>query len=135
MKLENVVFVRVAQVEKIHEEALASGGAAGILDLNLLVSAVLAPSTTFDGRPLYGSLAEMAATYAWSIARNHAFVDGNKRTALMTALTFLELNGRKLQVGPEWVDVMVRVASDEGFPRSALAGEFVRAMGTDVPID
>jgi death-on-curing protein len=79
VRLENVTFVPVAEVEAIHEEQLAlGGGAPGILDGNLLISAVEMPGMTFDGKPLYGSLAEMAGTYAWGLARNHAFLDGNK---------------------------------------------------------
>ncbi|TMA27177.1 MAG: type II toxin-antitoxin system death-on-curing family toxin [Deltaproteobacteria bacterium] len=76
----------------------------------------------------------MAAVYAWGIARNHPFVDGNKRTALITAVTFLELNGYKILVGPEWVDLMVRLASDPAFARQELVDAFARAMGHDEPV-
>jgi death on curing protein len=123
LKLENVTFVDVSDVERIHDEALLAGraagilGAVGILDRNLLISAVEMPRSTFDGIPLYPSIADMAATYAWGLARNHPFVDGNKRTALLTALTFLAVHGRSIRLGPEWVEIMVRVASDEKFTR------------------
>jgi death on curing protein len=120
VKLENVTFVPVSEVERIHEEALAQGGAPGLLDGNLLISAVEMPAMTFDAKPLYGSLAEMAAAYAWGIARNHAFLDGNKRTALVTALTFLRLNGCAIRVGLAWVEIMVRVASDPDYSRVEL---------------
>lgn len=94
-----------------------------------------APKSTFDRRPLYGSLAEMAAVYAWGIARNHPFVDGNKRTALLTALTFLEMNGRTVSLGPEWVDRMVRVASDAAFLRAELFKAFSEGMSHDDPVE
>jgi death-on-curing protein len=131
VKLENLTFVPVGEVEAIHDEALKQGGATGILDGNLLISAVEMPAVTFGGVPLYGSLAEMAATYAWGIARNHAFVDGNKRTALQTALTFLRLNGFPVRVGIEWVEIMVQVASGE-YSRVELVKAFRRLMGTDI---
>jgi death-on-curing protein len=130
MRLENVAPVPVAEVEVIHEEALKLGGAPGLRDRNLLISALEMPRMTFDGRPLHGSLAEMAAAYAWGIARNHPFVDGNKRTALHTALTFLRMNGRRIHVGLEWVDIMVSVARDQ-YTRAQLVEAFRSALGTD----
>ncbi|HEV3191946.1 MAG TPA: type II toxin-antitoxin system death-on-curing family toxin [Polyangiaceae bacterium] len=134
MKLEYVKFVEVADVERIHEEALRAGGAAGVLDRNLLISAVEMPRSTFDGVPLYPSIAEMAAAYAWGIARNHPFVDGNKRTALLTALTFLAVHGQTIRLGPEWVEIMVRVASDDTFTRLELVEAFRHELGSDEPI-
>jgi death-on-curing protein len=135
LRYENVTWVPVGEVEAVHTEQM--GGAephlAAIRDGNLLISAVAMPTTTFGGAPLYGSLAEMAATYAWGIARNHPFVDGNKRTALLAALLFLRLNGFSLRVGPEWVDIMVSVAdSTTGYSRIDLVGAFRELMGVDV---
>jgi len=66
------------------------------------------------GKYLHGTLAEMAASYLFHIARNHPFVDGNKRTALMTTLIFLGLNGRSLKVGDdELTDLVLGVAKGE----------------------
>jgi death on curing protein len=76
----------------------ASDGAPGTRDRGLLDSAVMAPQSGY-----YVSLAEMAAVYAHGIAKNHAFVDGNKRTALVSSLAFLRLNGYPLRVNQaEW---------------------------------
>lgn len=80
----------------LHGESLAEhGGAGGIRDDGMLDSAL--------GRPLnqhaYGGvddLAQLAAVYAFGIARNHPFVDGNKRAALIAAGLFLSLNGHRL---------------------------------------
>lgn len=55
------------------------------------------PETTFDGEYLHGNDFEMAAAYLFHIARNHPFVDGNERTALMTAVVFLGMNGQRLE--------------------------------------
>jgi death-on-curing protein len=105
-----------------------------VLDRNLLISAVEMPRSTFDGIPLYPSIAEIAGTYAWGIARNHPFVDGNKRTALLTALHFLNTYGRPIEPGAEWVEIMVRVASDETFARAHLVDLFRSELGSDEPI-
>ena len=64
------------------------GGGAGIRDLGLLDSALQRPIN----KAAYGE-ADLAAAYAYGIARNHPFIDGNKRTALVASFTFLYLNG------------------------------------------
>lgn len=76
----------------MHECQLAEhGGGEGIRDAGLLESALQRPLNKFAyGEP---DLCDLAAAYAYGIARNHPFVDGNKRTALVSSLTFLALNG------------------------------------------
>jgi death-on-curing protein len=79
----------------IHEEQIAEhGGLAGVRDLPLLQSALARPQNL----AAYGTpdVADLAASYAVSIARNHAFLDGNKRTAWVVAETFLLKNGYEL---------------------------------------
>lgn len=78
-----------------HDEQLAEhGGAAGIRDRSMLESALARPHNLIA----YGApdVADLAASYAFEIARNHPFVDGNKRTALVVSETFLMLNGYTL---------------------------------------
>lgn len=79
----------------LHGESLAEhGGAAGMRDEGLLDSALArAPNRAAYGEP---DVAELAATYAHGIARNHPFVDGNKRAAFLAVGVFLALNGRRL---------------------------------------
>jgi death-on-curing protein len=55
------------------------------------------PQASFDGEWLHRDLYEMAAAYAFHVSRNHAFIDGNKRTALACALVFLEINRISIQ--------------------------------------
>jgi death-on-curing family protein len=87
-------FLTLDEVLGIHADQIRRyGGAAGIRDLELLQSALAMPQTTFDDEFLHGTLFEMAAAYLFHLARNHPFVDGNKRTALMCALVFLGLAG------------------------------------------
>ena len=79
-----------------HDEQLAEhGGAEGVRDMGGLESALARPQNLVA----YGDpdAAALAAAYAFGIAKNHPFVDGNKRTALVAMETFLELNGRTLE--------------------------------------
>lgn len=86
------VWVDVAVAIAAHNEQLAEhGGAEGVRDLNMLESAMARPPNLVAyGEP---DAAELAASYAFGIARNHPFVDGNKRTAAVVSETFLLLNG------------------------------------------
>lgn len=78
----------------IHAEVLAAhGGTSGLRDRGLLESAVAAPQASFSGTPLIDDPVEIAAAYLFYLCRNHAFMDGNKRTALAAALVFLRTNG------------------------------------------
>jgi len=83
----------VSAVKAIHTEVLAAhGGAPGIRDEALLESAVAAPQASMMGKPLISEPTEIAAAYLFYLCRNHAFIDGNKRTALAACLVFLESN-------------------------------------------
>ena len=95
----------------VHEEQLAEhGGAAGTRDLGLFESALARPQNL----ALYGTpdVADLAAAYGCGIARNHPFIDGNKRTAFVAVELFLLLNGQELvaEDGP-CVLTMLAVAS------------------------
>lgn len=85
-------WVPIAAIVVIHDRQIARhGGAAGMRDRSLLEAAVARPLNKHS----YGEtdLFELATAYAFGIAKAHAFVDGNKRTALVAALTFLLMNG------------------------------------------
>jgi death-on-curing protein len=68
-----------------------------VRDLGLLSSALAMPEAAFGGVLVHTSLAEMAAAYLFHIAKNHPFLDGNKRAALATALAFIWLNNKRLE--------------------------------------
>jgi len=96
------VWVRADVVEAIHQRQLSEhGGAAGLRDAEALASALERPRN----RLLYGDpqpdLADLAAAYGFSIARNHPFADGNKRTALVVMRLFLKLNGAEFKATAE----------------------------------
>ncbi len=98
------------EVVRIHEAVVsAAGGSLGIRDAGLLDAAVHAPQSSYGGEFLYPGLFDMAAVYLLHIAANHAFVDGNKRTAWVAARTFLVLNGYRAK--PKWRAVVSMVES------------------------
>jgi len=87
-------FLTLAKVMALHAGQIEHyGGTEGVRDMALLQSALAQPEAGFGGHWLHEGLFEMAAAYAFHICKNHPFLDGNKRTALESALVFLELNG------------------------------------------
>lgn len=93
----NVVWVREDVVLALHLRQLAEhGGGEGVRDEGLLRSALARPQNLLAYGDPPPDLASLAAAYAYGIARNHPFVDGNKRTALVVARLFLLLNGVNL---------------------------------------
>ena len=100
--MKEPVWILQEAVIAIHKRQLAEhGGSTGIRDLGLLESAILKPTHVY----LYGggdtSIPQLASAYAYGIARNHPFVDGNKRTALVLSLLFLRLNDYTLSCSPD----------------------------------
>lgn len=73
----------------------------GIKDFALFDSAINEPKKTFAGEDLYPDIISKAACYLRSLAMNHPFYDGNKRTALLSAVIFLDLNGYKVTCDSE----------------------------------
>ena len=107
------VWVPLRAVITFHDRQIARhGGAPGMRDLGLLEAACARPVN----RAAYGEtdLHVLAATYAFGICKAHAFVDGNKRTAFVTTLTFLRLNGLEMRPDPaEGVRMMEDLAAGE----------------------
>lgn len=87
------------QVLFLHSRLIAeTGGAHGVRDLKMLLSALGRPQATFDDVELYPDLFTKTAALMDSLVRNHPFVDGNKRTAITSAGIFLRINGYQLMV-------------------------------------
>jgi death-on-curing protein len=88
-------FVSKAEALALHRSSVAEhGGASGLRDEGLLESALARPlNLAAYGQP---SITELAASYAYDLARNHPFIDGNKRCAFLVSAVFLELNGWEL---------------------------------------
>ncbi len=91
------VWLNSAVIIAVHEAQLAEhGGGAGVRDHNLLESALSRPHNLVAyGKP---DAADLAAAYGYGISRNHAFIDGNKRTGFVAAVIFLRLNAYKFVV-------------------------------------
>lgn len=106
-----VRYLTVAEVALIHERVLARfGGAGGIRDWGLLDSAVQRPRMAVGGEGLYPDLFTKAAALGHALVLNHAFVDGNKRTAWESMKRFLAENGCRLRTASnEIVDLMLRI--------------------------
>lgn len=107
------IWLRADVLRAVHEEQLAEhGGASGTRDENLFESALARPQNL----AAYGDpdAAALAASYGFGLARNHPFVDGNKRTAFVAMELFLALNGLVLEVSDaDCVVTMLRLASGD----------------------
>ena len=90
------VWIEAQVLRMVHEEELSEhGGGSGVRDAGLLESALYRPRYLADcGEP---DVAALAAAYGYGLARNHPFVDGNKRTAFVAVELFLNLNGWELR--------------------------------------
>jgi death on curing protein len=106
-------FLDLEEVLEIHALQLDEfGGIAGVRDRGLLESAVEQARATAFGELLHADLFEMAAAYLFHIVKNHAFLDGNKRTALVTALVFLDINGVSLERDDERLYELTMAAAE-----------------------
>lgn len=121
-------FLDVEDVLELHALQLARyGGADGVRDRGLLESALAQPQATFDGVFVHEGLFAMAAAYLFHIVQNHPFVDGNKRTGLLAALVFLDLNGISIAHGsPSLYELTLGVA--EGRITKTEAAERLRRI-------
>jgi death-on-curing protein len=110
---EDCLHLTIEIVREIHAEAIRQfGGLNGVRDENLLASAVLTPQSSFGGKSPYVDLAEVAAAYLFYLCKNHPFVDGNKRTAMIAAIVFLRLNGIEPKPdSKQWEKLMLDVAA------------------------
>ena len=92
---------------------LEVGALVRITDLGLADSAIARPGASFQGEEFYPTIEAKAASLLFGLARNHAFIDGNKRIAVLATLQFLNVNGYDLDLEPadEVFKTVVQVAS------------------------
>ena len=108
------VFLTAQQILFIHARLIVTtGGEYGVRDLGLLESAAARPRAVFDGKELYPDLFQKAAALMESLAQNHPFVDGNKRTAITASALFLQQNGRCLQTTSEALEQFTLLVVNE----------------------
>ncbi|MEH1840738.1 MAG: type II toxin-antitoxin system death-on-curing family toxin [Nostoc sp.] len=94
--MNDIFWLSEAVIKAMHEEQLAEhGGLPGIRDRNLLLASLDRPKNLFAYGEPTPTVFELAAAYAFAFAKNHAFIDGNKRVAFVSMATFLILNCQK----------------------------------------
>jgi death-on-curing protein len=122
------IFITRERVDALHRQSLEEhGGQDGIRNEHGLESALAQPQNVF----FYGQgdLFDQAAAYAYHIAENQPFIDGNKRTAITTALAFLELNGTATLAltNEQLYDAMIGIA-EKRLDKAGLAEVFRRNL-------
>jgi death on curing protein len=117
-----VRYLALDEVLALHAEQVRRfGGAAGLRDPGLLESAVAMPRATFDGEALHPTPFEAGAACLFHLARNHPFVDGNKRVALAAALVFLWLNGWRVETDDDSLTGLVVGVASGAVAKSEIA--------------
>lgn len=108
-------FVQKSDVLDIHERQIERyGGLDGIRDEGLLDSALAQPQATFFGELLHPTISAQAGAYLYHLAKNHPFLDGNKRTAFATMIAFLRINSYELNMTEdEAYNMVIQVAQGE----------------------
>lgn len=101
----NIIFLTKKEIQHIHMRVIEEfGGDQGVRDPGLLESAISIPQATFLGEYLHKDIPEMAAAYHFHLCMNHPFLDGNKRVAVVSAETFLLMNGWELNASDRSVE-------------------------------
>jgi death-on-curing protein len=128
-----IPFLALADVLLIHHDQIARyGGLGAVRDFGLLSSAVAQPAATFSGEYLHTDLFEMAAAHTYYICQDHPFADGNKRTALASALVFLDINGVEIEDPKQRLySAMMGVASGKKTKRDI--ANLLRQLGSAAP--
>ena len=115
-------WVRLDAVLAIHRRQLSEhGGLDGIRDEGMLESALGRPTNKYSYESPKPSLAQLAAAYAFGIAKNHPFIDGNKRTAFVVCELFLRLNKQGLEASAEGKYIIFLSLADGTLSEEALA--------------
>lgn len=130
MSAAEVRFLSVENVLQAHDFSLQrTGGAAGLRDLGLLQSAAMMPQQQFGGFYFHEGLAGKAAAYLYHLAANHPFVDGNKRTATLAAIIFLDINGAETLPSPDELEKVTWAIADGSMTKPELTEWFRLQIG------
>ena len=112
--MKKTSYISLDIVLAIHDDMVEKyGGSYGIRDLGLIQSAIARPQSSFQGEDLYANIFDKAAALFHSIIFNHAFIDGNKRTAMVSTARFLSINEYTFDVDDkEFVNFPLRVENN-----------------------
>lgn len=126
--MKEFIFLAVEDVLFLHADTIGiDGGSPGVRDHGLLDAAVAMPRQQFGGTFLHADLAAMAAAYLFHIAQNHSFIDGNKRAAVMSALSFLHVNGIQKLPAPQSLEITTRQVAAGELSKDALT-QWIRSQ-------
>lgn len=129
-----MIYLTTTEVIQLQDWVIQqSGGSPGVRDHGLIDSAVRQPEATFGGQDLYPTLIEKAAVLGYALARNHGFIDGNKRIAHAALETLLVRNGHELNAGVDeqeavFLDLAAGTLSRDDFT------EWVRTHIVPIPV-
>lgn len=127
MSSDEPLFLDVEDVIELHGTQLEIfGGSPGLRDRGLLESAVAQPQTSFGGEFAHDGLFAMAAAYLFHIVSNHAFVDGNKRAGVLSAVVFLDVNGISIDHPSEALYELTMGVAEGRIEKPAVAAELER---------
>lgn len=122
----NPKFLTLDQVLALHKLQIDQfGGSQGVKDEGLLLSALAQPESGFGDEYFHKDLPEMAAAYLFHLVKNHAFHDGNKRIAALTAAVFLQVNGLTVTADEDEFEKLVMDAAQSLVTKEQIA-EFFR---------
>lgn len=117
-------YLTVEEIILIHEyEIQITGGTYEILSLELLESACYRPKTTIGGKEMYDDIFKKASCLIHSLIKNHPFVDGSKRTAVVSCVAFLSLNGYELTLNDEKLVKLTKYVESGKFSVSQISLE------------
>ncbi len=119
----DVRFLSIEQVFALHDRALERyKGMPGVKDLGMIESNTAMPRATFGGEFLHPTIASMAGAYLFHLTQGHGFADGNKRTGIAAALTFLAHNGYEVEATEdELYDLSINVADHKVLKEDVIA--------------
>ena len=133
--IEVIKILRLEDVFYYHDLVITStGGDSGVRDHGLVESAYYSAFQSFDGIDLFKTLEEKASRIGFGLAKNHGFVDGNKRVGCLVLTSFLEMNGIILQcTSEELADMFYSIASGENSYENLLS--FVKRYATHTSLE
>jgi death on curing protein len=118
-------FLTYEQVIALHQMQIDEfGGSPGVKDEGLLASALAQAESGFGDEYFHKDLYEMAAAYLFHLVKNHAFHDGNKRIAAITAAVFLEVNGLHVLAQEDEFETLVMNAAQSQIDKTQIADFF-----------
>jgi death-on-curing protein len=124
---DDIKFLTFNQVLKLHSLQIEEfGGLDGIKNEGLLRSALAQPESGFGEEYFHKNIYEMAAAYLFHLVKNHAFNDGNKRIAAVTAAVFLQINGYVVIADEDDFEQVVLAAASGKAPKEVIAEFFKR---------